>query len=45
MVLTLPHPRTITDLLAGKELGRTDRLSVTLDPTVPTLLAIGQPDG
>ncbi len=43
-VLTLPYPRHITDLLAGKELGRTDRLSITLDPAVPTLLAISRPD-
>ena len=44
VVLALPHPRAITDVLAGKELGRTDRLPITLDPAVPTLLAIGQTD-
>ncbi|HEY6432469.1 MAG TPA: hypothetical protein VIZ17_10845, partial [Acetobacteraceae bacterium] len=43
VVLALPHPRMITDLLASKKLGRTDRLSVALDPAVPTLLAVGQP--
>jgi hypothetical protein len=42
----LPQTAAITDLRTGKALGVTHRVSVTLDPWSPTILAIhsGQSD-
>jgi hypothetical protein len=40
VVLTLPEPLVVTDMRAGKSLGRTRRLELVLDPVTPTLLAV-----
>jgi len=39
IVLTLRHPAYVYDLRTKKDLGRTDRLEVVLDPYEPTLLS------
>ncbi len=41
VTLHLPTPQPITDVMTGRNLGRTDQFALTLDPAVPTLLAIG----
>jgi hypothetical protein len=38
--LILPAPGTVTDLLTGAALGRTDRLRIALDADVPTILTV-----
>ena len=38
--LTLPHPMRVTDLQTQRNLGRVQRLSITLDPIAPTVLRV-----
>jgi hypothetical protein len=38
--LILPEPGTVTDLVTGAALGRTDRLRIALDADVPTILTV-----
>jgi len=40
VTLVLPEPAAITDLRTGAALGRTDRLRLTLDADVPTILEL-----
>ena len=38
--LVLPGPRTVLDLRTNSGLGRTERLTLTLDPIDPTILLL-----
>jgi hypothetical protein len=40
VVLTLPHPASVYDLRRKQALGRTDRITVSLDAVFPALLSI-----